>query len=173
MRRTFASHPRRLPVAVSALTVLCLLPTPAIPSSPAQQAAAFADLMVGIATCAIAPCIGTEVEELDSLLRGQFALDGDYYADFDIAYPRFAHMLDGVVIFEADGAIYGLLFILAGLHAPPGFIISELEALQFECEEDEDSEAGQQEWDCWRTDDDDGEFEPYLVIGNGAMMVEL
>ena len=173
MRNSSEARRRWLLIAVVTVTVLCIPPSPATPSSPHQQAAALADLMSGIATCAVPPCIGTEAEDFYSLVRGQFASDGDFYTDFGVAYPGFAHLLKGVVMWEVDGTVDAMLFMLTGFHAPPGVVIAELEGARFECEEEKDPEEGQQEWECWRPGTAGDGFEFYLYIGNGVLLVEL
>lgn len=168
-------HSLRWPLVVAvAAMVLFMLPSSATASSPHQQAAALADLMRRIATCTIPPCIGTEAEVLYSLVRGQIATDGmDFFTEFALAFPGFAHLLTGVVMWDIDTRVAGMLVVLTGFHAAPAVVIAELEATQFECEEDDVFGEGQEEWECLRERKDDEDLSLDLYIGNGVLLVEI
>ncbi|HET6277186.1 MAG TPA: hypothetical protein VFG08_00225 [Candidatus Polarisedimenticolia bacterium] len=172
MSRISAARRRSCIIPVVALSVLCIVPTPVIPSSPHQQARALADLVSGIITCSVPPCIGTEAEAFDSLVRGQYAADGDLFTDFGMAYQRFAHQLQGVVMWDVGRAVDAIYFVFTEFHAPPAVLIAELESAGLKCEEEEDPEEGQQEWFCaWPAGPDD-EYELSLYIGNGVLLME-
>lgn len=159
--------------AIVAATVFCIPPSPASPSSPHQQAAALADLLSGIASCHTPPCIGTDFEGFTSLVRGRFVSDGDFYTDVGAAYPGFAHLLQGAIVWDVGDEVDSIFFILTRFDAPPAAIIAELEGALFECQEDVQPEEGQQEWTCRRGDTTGGEFEFDLYIGTGVLLVDL
>ena len=161
-------------VVVVGAMLLCIPPSPATASSPTQQAAALADLMNRIATCSLPPCIGTEAEVFDSLVQGQVATDDlSFFTDFATAFPGSAHLLKGVVMWDIDSTVDGMLFILTGFHAAPAVVIAELEGTLLECEENDYPEEGQQEWYCQRRTKNGDSIEVVLYIGNGMLLVEM